>query len=433
MVARLQSLATHKQAVEDLPLLEHAAAKTPVSFERPRVLEVLEATGAGTASYICDLLLNIDTARFDVSFAYSSLRSDERFQRTLQHIGRRGIPIYEIPMRRNICPLEDARSLWKLYRLIRSQQFDIVHGHSSKAGFLARLAAKLADNRILTVYSPHAISVLLSPSYLYLERFAGFFTDMVLGVSRSEVQELERYHLVPREKLHYATAGINLLAYAGSFAGSQFRRQIGISEGSILIGSAGRITAQKDPATFLQAAAAVLARGVRAHFAWAGDGDLRPASEELARTLGIDQHVTFLGNCLDLREFLDAVDIFALTSRYESFGYVTCEAMAMRKPVVATNVAGNNELVVDGVTGLLVPVAEPESVADAMQRLAGDHELRRRMGAAGQARAGELYDLRRMIRDIEQSYSDLFFGLAVRQDSATGALTALRANSILSR
>jgi glycosyltransferase involved in cell wall biosynthesis len=424
LVARLQSLATHTHATHELSLLEHVAAKTPVSLGRPRVLEVLEATGAGTASHVCDLLLNIDTARFDVSFAYSPLRSDERFSRTLQHISRRGIPIYEIPMQRNICLLEDARSLWKLYRLIRSQQFDIVHGHSSKAGFLARLAAKLADNRIFTVYSPHAISILVNPRYWYLERFAGFFTDMVLGVSRSEVHELARYRFVPRAKLHYATAGINLSAYTGPFGGAQLRRRIGVNDGTLLIGTAGRITAQKDPATFLEMAAALLARGIRVHFAWAGDGDLRSTSEKLALRLGIDRCVTFLGNCLDLRSFLDAVDIFALTSRYESFGYVTCEAMAMRKPVVATNVSGSNELVVNGMTGLLVDVADPEAFAAAIQRLAADHELRRSMGTAGQVRARKLYDLKRMVRDIEQVYRDLFFGLAVRPDN-TAVLTAL--------
>jgi glycosyltransferase involved in cell wall biosynthesis len=409
-----------------LPVIEQVATKVPVSAERPRVLEVLEATGAGTASYISDLLLNINTEAFDVSFAYSPLRSDERFGSALQQIARRGIAIYEIPMQRNIRPVEDTKSLWRLYRLIKARQFHIVHGHSSKAGFLARLAAKLANTRIITVYSPHAISILVSPHYWYLERFAGLFTNMVLGVSRSEVEELEKYHLVPRCKLGYVTAGIDLSAYVGSFPGGELRRRMGLSASTILIGTAGRITAQKDPATFLKAAAELLERGVRAHFAWAGDGELKSASERLAVNLGINQHVTFLGNFPDLRGFLDAVDIFALTSRYESFGYVTCEAMAMRKPVVATNVSGSNELVLDGVTGYLVEVADAVGIAAAIHRLVTNGELRRRLGEAGHARAWRLYDLKRMIRDVEQVYRDLFGRFTVRDDSESATVTALQ-------
>jgi glycosyltransferase involved in cell wall biosynthesis len=401
------------------------AASAPAAV-RPRVLQVLEATGAGTACYVSDLLLNIDTAAFDLSFAYSPLRSDERFLRDLQHIETRGVRVYEIPMQRNIRPLQDARALCDLYRLIKAQKFDIVHGHSSKAGFLARLAAKLADPGIVTVYSPHAISISINPKYWYLERFAGLLTNAVLGVSRSERDELETYHLVARSNLRYATAGINVAAYTGSFGGGDLRRQIGVPDETILIGSAGRVTAQKDPATFLNAAAKSLETGLRAHFAWAGGGDLLPASQELARNLGIEHHVTFLGYCPDLRPFLDAIDIFALTSRYESFGYVTCEAMAMGKPVVATNVSGSNELVLPGVTGYLVDVADAQGLAAAIEDLAVDCKLRRRMGEAGRARAWEHYDLRRMIRDVEQVYRELFrAGHKVGGDPRTAGIAAL--------
>ena len=388
---------------------------------RPRVLQVLEATGACTACYVSDLLLNLDITAFDLSFAYSPFRTDARFLQDLRRIEARGVRVYEVPMQRNIHPAQDARSLLDLYRLIKARGFDIVHGHSSKAGFLARLAAKLADPRIVTVYSPHAISISANPKYWYLERFAGLLTSAVLGVSRSERDQLESYQLVSRSKLRYATAGIDLATYAGSFGGADLRRQIGLTDGTILIGSAGRVTAQKDPATFLKAAAKSLEKGLNAHFAWAGGGDLLPASQRMARDLGIEQHVTFLGYCPDLRPFLDALDIFALTSRYESFGYVTCEAMAMRKPVVATNVSGSNELVLHGLTGYLVDVADVRGIAVALENLAADGKLRRSMGEAGCARAWKHYDLQRMIRDVEQVYHELLCaGNEVNQRKTSG-------------
>jgi glycosyltransferase involved in cell wall biosynthesis len=393
---------------------------------RPKVLQVLEATGAGTAAYISDLLLNMDLSAFEVSFAFSPIRADERFSNCLQQIARRGIRVYEIPMQRNIRPLEDARALRDLYRLISEQRFDVVHAHSSKAGFLARLAAKLANPAIRTVYSPHAIAISINRKYWYLECFAGLLTNVVLGVSRSEHQELATYEFVPRSKLRYATAGIHLAAYTGSFGGRELRERIGIPKDTVLIGSAGRITAQKDPSTFLKAAAEVLKMGVSAHFVWAGDGDLKPSAYRLARNLGIEQNVTLLGYCSDVRPFLDAIDIFCLASRYESFGYVTCEAMAMGKPVVATNVSGSNELVQHGETGYLVKVGDTQGLAVALQRLAFDGELRRRMGGAGRERAQKYYDLRRMVREIEQVYRELLYQAhEVRREQSSAGVIAL--------
>jgi glycosyltransferase involved in cell wall biosynthesis len=381
---------------------------TPATAVVPKVLEVQESNAAGTGYYIADLLMNIDVSAFDVSFAYSPIRSDDRFRRRLTQIAARGIRLYEIPMQRNIRPFEDAKAFKALYKLIRNERFDIVHAHSSKGGILGRLAAKTANPKTITIYSPHAISISFNAKFWYVERLAGLLTNAVLGVSRSERDELESYDFVARSKLRYATAGVEVAAYEGSFGGTELRSRLGVSDDTVLIGSAGRVTAQKDPTTFLRSAAKTLKAGVNAHFAWAGDGDLLFPSRELAKDLGIEKQVTFLGYCPDLRPFLDAIDIFALTSRYESFGYVTCEAMAMGKPVVATNVSGSNELVLHGVTGFLIDVLDESGFANAFDEMAADVDLRRRMGEAGCARVRKYFDLRRMIRDVERVYRELF-------------------------
>ena len=365
---------------------------------RRKVLHVLEATSAGAARYVADLLLRIDTDEFDVSFAYSPIRADRRFWSDLAAIQARGIQTFEIPMSRSIQPRADGRALWSLFQLIRSQGFDLVHGHSSKAGFLARVAGKiagtLARHKVVTVYSPHAIAISLNPAYAHLERLAGWFTDAVLGVSRSERDELIAYRLMPSTKLHFVTAGIDVAGYSSSHDGRAFRRWIGVPAGAILIGSAGRISRQKDPFTFLRAAAQLRKMDVPAYFAWAGDGELRQEAESLSMHLGLRDRVRFAGQCSDLRPFLAALDIFALTSRYESFGYVTCEAMAMGKPIVATNVSGSRELVADGLTGFLVEPGDAAGAAAALQRLAQDTLLRRSMGRAARKRAREQFERR---------------------------------------
>jgi glycosyltransferase involved in cell wall biosynthesis len=384
-----------------------AAAVRARAVTRRKILHVLEATSAGAARYVADLLLRIDITAFDVAFAYSPRRADDRFWRDLDAIQARGIRIFEIPMARSIHPLDDGKALWRIYRLVKEHGFEVVHGHSSKAGFLARLAAKLAGQRVLTVYSPHAIAISANPAYGHLERFAARFTDVVLGVSRSEREELEGYKLVPSFKLHHVTAGIDIPAFAGHPDSGEFRRQMGIPEQAVLIGAAGRLAPQKDPLTFVRAAAQLHRDGVPAYFAWAGDGELLGQAETLARSLGVGTHMRFPGYCPDLRPFLAALDIFSLTSRYESFGYVTCEAMAMGKPVVATNVAGSNELVQHGKTGFLLPPGDVAACAVAFSRLASNPALRRAMGQAAQRRVREHYDVGRMVRQVEELYRNL--------------------------
>jgi glycosyltransferase involved in cell wall biosynthesis len=390
------------------PTIHRSTAVTkPRIATRQRILHVLEATSAGAARYVADLLLRIDTEEFDVSFAYSPIRADKRFWTDLAAIQARGIQTFEIPMSRAIRPWNDMRAFWRLFHLIRGQHFGLVHAHSSKAGFVARVAAKLADTKTVTVYSPHAIAISLNPRYAHLERFAGLFTDAVLGVSRSEHDEVEQYHLLPASKIRHVTAGIDVPRFAEYSCGGAFREQIGVPRDALLIGSAGRLSHQKDPFTFLQAAARLSNTDVPVYFAWAGEGELLEEARGMARTLGIADRVRFAGYCPDLRPFLSSLDIFALTSRYESFGYVTCEAMAMGKPVIATDVAGSNELVLDGLTGFLVDAGDAAGCSAAFRLLAEDSLLRRAMGVTARKRARDQFQVGRMVHEIEDLYREL--------------------------
>jgi glycosyltransferase involved in cell wall biosynthesis len=137
----------------------------------------------------------------------------------------------------------------------------------------------------------------------------------------------------------------------------------------------------------LRAVAMLRDRGVDATLVLAGEGPSRPELERLASQLGVAQHVQFLGDLAheDVPAALQAMDIFAMPSTWEGFGVSAVEASAMELPVVASNIHGIPDVVVDGETGLLVPPREPQALANALERLAGNPELRRRMGAAGRA------------------------------------------------
>lgn len=371
---------------------------------KPSILYVLEATNAGVGRFTIDSLMNINLDVFNVSFVYSMKRSDERFREELPRIAARGIRTFEIPMAREINPTEDARAFLQLRKFLAQHRFDIVHGHSSKGGFISRLSARSIRRRPLTVYTPHAVAIPLNPMYGWLERFAGLFTDGLIAVSQSERKELEGYRLVPREKLHYLTAAIDAKAYASYQPTGEVRKWLRLSPETVLIGGAGRLAPQKDPLTFVAVASQVLRHAPDAHFVWMGDGELLNAAVERATSLGIRERVTFPGYCADMKEWLSSLDVFLLTSVYESFGYVTCESMALGKPVVATRVAGSSELVTHGDTGYLAEPRNIEEITRFVSALVSNRDLRTRMGAAGQRKALDAYDLPRMMHELETLY-----------------------------
>lgn len=130
-------------------------------------------------SSIC--FLRIDLDRFDVTFCYSSLRADDNFRSELTRVKERGIPCVQIEMTRRISPGKDLRALWRMRNIVRAGGFDLVHGHSSKAGFLSRLAAKSSSRNILTIYTPNSMSFNIRPIYRYIEKIAAPLTDMIIA------------------------------------------------------------------------------------------------------------------------------------------------------------------------------------------------------------------------------------------------------------
>ncbi len=378
---------------------------------KPKVLQVLESASAGAGKHVIDLLLHLDLERFDVSIAYSPLRIDAMFQRGLDHARQRGVSVFVSPMVRSISPGRDLAALRQLVGLIREHQFDIVHGHSSKGGFLARTAARLSGMPVKTAYTPHAISISINRAYWVLEKIAALSTDAMLAVSLSEYEELRQYRLVPESRLHCIRAAIDVdQIIAAAEAGRIDRTKLNVEPGTLLIGTVGRLAPQKDPLTLIRAAAVVRDRGVSAQFIWVGDGELKSDAQQEIERLGLGDTFQLLGYRSDVPQVLAGIDIFALASVYESFGYVTCEAMALAKPVVASAVTGTTELVQDGVTGLLFEPGNPQALADRIVYLAGDPTLRQRLGAAGHLRAKKEFDLPRMISEMEALYGEILHG-----------------------
>jgi glycosyltransferase involved in cell wall biosynthesis len=173
----------------------------------------------------------------------------------------------------------------------------------------------------------------------------------------------------------------------------------------VIVGMVACFKPQKAPLDFVEVAARVLRQTDRAHFVMAGDGELRPQIEERIRQLGLDRHLTLLGWQSDMPEVYRNLDVVVLTSLWEGLPCVFSEAMAGALPIVASNVDGAREAVVDGDNGFLHDPHDVEAMAGSVLKLVNDHQVRRQMGERGKARVME-FDIGTSVRTLESAYRE---------------------------
>lgn len=329
---------------------------------------------------------------------------------------RRGVPVLTVPsLRRPIRPLADAKAVVELVRLFRRERPDIVHTHSSKAGLVGRLAARIAGVPVVvhTVHgwsfhegmSPPARAVAVA-----LERLAARWTwplvvvceiDAEIGVAAG-IGNPAQYTVI-----RSAVDVDRLRRAAGSRASA--RAALGIPEGVPVAGTVTRLCQQKDPETLLRAARLAAELRPDTRFVVVGDGPLRPQVERLLDELELRDHVTLLGRRSDVDALLPGFDAFVLSSRWEGLPRVVVEAMAVGVPVVSTDVGGIAEAVEDQVSGLLVPPGDSVSLANALVRAFGEPGLGARLRATAATRVDE-FDIGAMTDSLDDLYSGLLAG-----------------------
>jgi glycosyltransferase involved in cell wall biosynthesis len=378
-----------------------------------RILHVVEATIGGVRAHVQIVATGLDQRRFQSVVACPLLREnahgDDQFVNNLTSVG---IPIVPVAMRRSISPLVDMAALWRLIGVLQSQRFDIIHLHSSKAGFLGRLAARMAGRGAAVVYSPHALAFLgdQSPAerqlYLALERIAGHLCDRIIAVSAGERQIITQAGLISPDRIVQIENGIMPIALPASFDRSAMRRALGQSGDAPLIGTVARLSTQKNPRLFLDAAAHVLRDQPAARFVWCGGGELHATAGAYARELGIEAACCWLGHRNDAHQVLAALDYFWLTSDYEGLPLAPLEAMALRVPIIATDVVGTRDLLASG-AGLLVPRGDALALAMTTIRLLRAPERAAALGLAGYAYYRANGTAERMIGSLEQLYCAL--------------------------
>jgi glycosyltransferase involved in cell wall biosynthesis len=358
---------------------------------RPRILFVVTlAETGGAQTYVASLLSPL-TDGFDVAVA---AHGDGPLRGAARAAGVRFVPLRHV--RRPLSLWRDVLGLLELLALLHRERPHIVHVNSAKAGALGRLAAWLArvPIRIYTVHgwafrAHHGLASLV---YLWAERALRPLTTVTVCVAESERRAGLAAHTCDERTTVVIRNGVEPAAVQSA----------GGRPGRPRLLTVGRLQAPKDAVTLIRALAALRERPFEAVVV--GDGPDRPAVEEEIRVLGLEPAVELAGDRDDVPDLLASADLFVLSSRSEGLPLSILEAMAAGLPVVASNVGGVPEAVVDGDTGLLVPPSDPQSLATAIGRLLDDPALRRRLGEAGRMRVAEHFDL----AAVHQAHLDLY-------------------------
>lgn len=305
-----------------------------------RVLHILEATLGGTRRYIENIAEAMGSQPFHFGLVYSTRRCDEQFNYFLRRAQEYGWELYEVPMVRSLHPIYDMRDVKLITSIIRLFHPDIVHCHSAKAGGLGRLAVlAVSSSRPKAIYTPNALPVHLGFHYGLLERLLAKITDRFVAISESERQEIIAVCQVSPAKVSVVWPVIDS-QYFLPVDRKQARRIIGVSEKSKLIVGIGRLSYQKDPFTFVKIIEVLHKTLPDIRGIWVGDGELRDQVQRLIVKRGLEEVISISGWTTDVRPFIASADVVLMPSRYESFGYVAAEALAMERPVVATRVTG---------------------------------------------------------------------------------------------
>jgi glycosyltransferase involved in cell wall biosynthesis len=308
---------------------------------------------------------------------------------------------------RSVSLIADLKAFFGLVSLIRKFKPDVIHTHTAKAGVLGRLASLLAGRGAVRVHTFHGhllhgyFSSALTKLVILIEKFFAARTSVLIAIGSKVRDDLVAAGIGRADKYRIFFPG---LPAPKPIAKATAQSSLGISSETLYITFVGRLTQIKRPDRLLDVANECKTRGLDLRFLVAGEGELFKSSK--ARSLREELNVTFFGWRNDIDQIFAASDIAILTSDNEGIPLTLIQAAQAGLPIVATNVGSISDIVISESTGYLT-APKAAAMADAIEKLVRDGQLRKMMGDAGKARAAQYFSLERMIKDHSDLYRSL--------------------------
>ena len=360
---------------------------THLAKRRPRVLYLITSSGGwwgGAESQVRYLAQTFRRRGWDVG-VISMLPTES----SLVDLEGQGIRVATLGLRGGI---PDPRGALRLLRLLRRWRPDVLHAHMVHANLLARLTRLVARTPVLisTIHNENE-----GPQWRYRAyRWTHGLSTVTTAVSRRAVDEAVRRGAVPASEVILVPNGINIDVYQRDEAVRQTTRAaLGLTNAFVWL-AVGRVTEAKAYPDMVQAFRHLNRERPTTRLLIAGIGPLEALLRERIRAAGLDREITPLGLRSDIPELMQAADGFVLSSAWEGLPMVLLEAGASALPIVATDVGGSRDAVLDGETGYLVPAGQPQALAQAMRTVMDlSDDQRRAMGEAGRTHIARTFDL----------------------------------------
>jgi glycosyltransferase involved in cell wall biosynthesis len=320
-----------------------------------------------------------------------------------------GIEVVLVPdMVRDIDISKDIKAVKNLHRLFRDGGFDIVHCHSSKAGILARIAAKLAGTKKV-VYTAHGfvfnepMSNLKRTVYIYIERIGAMLGDKVIAVSKKDCDSALENRLVDKDKLTFIPNAIPEIRKDELSEAAQVKKEFGIQEEEFVLGTISNFYETKGHKYLIEALKRLYAEGYRFKTVFAGQG---PKLQEMKSLAAGYSDIMFLGYREDNYDIMNILDLFVLPSIKEGMPYVILEAMSLGKPVLCTKVGALTDMITDGINGYIVEPQDSGLIYDKLKWILSNRDKAVAVGIAGEKYVSDNFALSKFTESVIRIYEE---------------------------
>lgn len=325
-------------------------------------------------------------------------------------------------------PAKDVVALFQLVRHIKREKYDLVHTHTAKAGFIGRLAAKLAGVPHV-VHTLHGVTFhdhvhpIARAVYIGLERFAARWCDVLISVG----EDVKSKYLAEAigEKDQYITIPSGMQTEPFSEAREKpetsrdpVRAELGLTDDDLVVGMVSRLEPRKGYRFLFRALSRLTPDFPHLKAVVVGEGDERADLEQMTRDLGIEDRVIFAGYRADIARMIATFDIATLTSLWEGLPRVLVQYSLLERPIITFECEGAREVIDDGVNGFVVPSKDVDTLTDRLRRLIPDAALRAEFGRLSREKVEGRWDVDRMVERITAVYEDVEAGRPVSQEIA---------------
>lgn len=372
--------------------------------KKMKIVHIAQANG-GVEVYLKMFFKYINKEKYDNYIILS-----EQYNKSKEYFENLGVKVFIVNMQREISPNKDLKSMIKIYQIIRKIKPDIVYTHSSKAGGLGRIPAKLVGAK--NIYNPHGwafdmnVSRIKRNMFIYVERVLARITNQVIAISNYERDIAIDKKIIKSDKISVIENAIDLDYFKQHYDRKEILDDLNWNNDDIIIGMVARISEQKSPITFIEVAEKLSIVYSNCKFIIVGDGNQRKEIEKVITNKGMESKFYITGWVQNPYKYLSVFDIALLTSKWEGFGLVIPEYMAAGKPIVASNVGGISNIIKNGKNGYLIDDLNINEFIERIEDIIENKNIRKRLVKQGYNTVQLKYDFRRNILEHEQVFNN---------------------------